>query len=174
MELRRKLEAHGPRLIHTLRGRGYLFGERAETGPLAMKLSTRLSLFFLSALALVLLGFSVALFALASRYLYRQADERLEAALNTLTAAAEVGPRGVEWEPYDRTVSFGRRTLEGTFAWQVSNERGERIDGSSTGELDRILANARPDIGQTLPDPRRRARNALAGLAPAAEVAGPA
>jgi two-component system copper resistance phosphate regulon response regulator CusR len=27
MELRRKLEAHGPRLIQTLRGRGYLFGE---------------------------------------------------------------------------------------------------------------------------------------------------
>jgi DNA-binding response OmpR family regulator len=27
VELRRKLEAHGPRLIHTLRGRGYLFGE---------------------------------------------------------------------------------------------------------------------------------------------------
>jgi two-component system copper resistance phosphate regulon response regulator CusR len=27
MEVRRKLEAHGPRLIHTLRGRGYLFGE---------------------------------------------------------------------------------------------------------------------------------------------------
>jgi two-component system copper resistance phosphate regulon response regulator CusR len=26
MELRRKLEAHGPRLIHTYRGRGYLFG----------------------------------------------------------------------------------------------------------------------------------------------------
>jgi DNA-binding response OmpR family regulator len=27
MELRRRLEAHGPRLIHTLRGRGYLFGD---------------------------------------------------------------------------------------------------------------------------------------------------
>ena len=27
MELRRKLEAHGPRLIQTLRGRGYLFGD---------------------------------------------------------------------------------------------------------------------------------------------------
>jgi two-component system copper resistance phosphate regulon response regulator CusR len=26
MELRRKLEAHGPRLIHTVRGRGYRFG----------------------------------------------------------------------------------------------------------------------------------------------------
>lgn len=27
MELRRKLEAHGPRLIQTVRGRGYIFGE---------------------------------------------------------------------------------------------------------------------------------------------------
>jgi two-component system copper resistance phosphate regulon response regulator CusR len=27
MELRRKLEAHGPRLIHTLRGRGYYLGD---------------------------------------------------------------------------------------------------------------------------------------------------
>jgi two-component system copper resistance phosphate regulon response regulator CusR len=30
MELRKKLESHGPRLIHTLRGRGYLFGEPPE------------------------------------------------------------------------------------------------------------------------------------------------
>jgi two-component system copper resistance phosphate regulon response regulator CusR len=29
-ELRRKLEAHGPRLIHTLRGRGYLMGEEPD------------------------------------------------------------------------------------------------------------------------------------------------
>jgi len=27
VELRRKLESQGPRLIHTLRGRGYLFGD---------------------------------------------------------------------------------------------------------------------------------------------------
>ena len=27
MELRRKLEAFGPRVIHTFRGRGYLFGD---------------------------------------------------------------------------------------------------------------------------------------------------
>lgn len=33
MELRRKLEAHGPRLIHTLRGRGYVLGEEACAGP---------------------------------------------------------------------------------------------------------------------------------------------
>lgn len=31
MELRRKLEAHGPRLISTVRGRGYAFGAQDET-----------------------------------------------------------------------------------------------------------------------------------------------
>jgi two-component system copper resistance phosphate regulon response regulator CusR len=30
MELRRKLEAHGPRVIHTLRGQGYVFGNAAK------------------------------------------------------------------------------------------------------------------------------------------------
>jgi len=34
VEVRRHLEVHGPRLIHTLRGRGYLFGERADVGPI--------------------------------------------------------------------------------------------------------------------------------------------
>lgn len=32
MELRRKLEAHGPRLIHTRRGRGYVFEEAPNAG----------------------------------------------------------------------------------------------------------------------------------------------
>jgi len=32
VELRRKLEAHGPRLIHTMRGRGYLFGDSDRPG----------------------------------------------------------------------------------------------------------------------------------------------
>ncbi len=32
MELRRKLEAHGPRLIHTVRGRGYSFGDLPGPG----------------------------------------------------------------------------------------------------------------------------------------------
>jgi two-component system copper resistance phosphate regulon response regulator CusR len=33
MELRRKLEAHGPRVIHTLRGRGYLFDAPSPPEP---------------------------------------------------------------------------------------------------------------------------------------------
>jgi two-component system OmpR family sensor kinase len=119
-----------------------------------MRLSTRLSLFFLGALALVLLGFSATLYAMASRYLHRQVDERLEAVLNTLAAAAEVGPDGVEWEPRQRSLSFGRRTLEGPFSWQVADEQGERLDGSSSGEQDLFLASSADDA-------RRRPRNVV-------------
>lgn len=32
MELRRKLEAHGPRVIHTVRGHGYRLGDRTPSG----------------------------------------------------------------------------------------------------------------------------------------------
>ncbi|MFI5455226.1 MAG: ATP-binding protein [Isosphaerales bacterium] len=96
-----------------------------------MRLSTRLTLFFLAAQAIVLIGFSVSLHVLASKYLHRQDDERLEAAINTLVAAAEVGPDGVEWEPEERRLTFGRRTVEGSFAWLITDLAGRRLDGSS-------------------------------------------
>jgi signal transduction histidine kinase len=107
-----------------------------------MRLSTRLSIFFLAALALVLIGFSTALFAMASRYLHRQIDERLEATLNTLAAAAEISPAGVEWEPGERMLSFGHRTLEVPLCWLVCDEQGHRLDGSPNRELDRVLLTA--------------------------------
>ncbi len=97
----------------------------------SMKLSTRLLLFFTAALAIVLAGFSCALYSLAARYLHRQIDERLEAVIGTLAAATEVSSRGVEWEPQERTLSFGRHTLEGPFTWQVTDEHGQRLDGSA-------------------------------------------
>jgi signal transduction histidine kinase len=101
-----------------------------------MRLSTRLMVFFLGSLALVLAGFSGSLYLLAWKYLHRQADERLEAALNTLVAAAEVNEAGVEWEPAERKLSFGRRTVEGPFFWQVSDGLGHRVDGSLAGAGD--------------------------------------
>jgi len=72
-----------------------------------MSLKTRVSLFFLGTLALVLAGFSVTLYALAWGHLHRQDNERLRGALDTLAAAAEVTPEGVEWEPHERELSVG-------------------------------------------------------------------
>ena len=55
-----------------------------------MSLTARVSAFLLVVLAVVLAGFSGGLYLLARTYLYGQADERLEAGLDTLAAAAEV------------------------------------------------------------------------------------
>ena len=51
-----------------------------------MSLVTRLSTFFLAALAVVLVGFSLSLYLLARTYLLGQAEERLLTALATLEA----------------------------------------------------------------------------------------
>lgn len=95
-----------------------------------MTLTTRLSLFFLGALALVLVGFSATLYFLAQTYLDRQVDSRLEAALDTLTMAAEVSPNGVEWDPYDRRLSLASQDGAGAVFWMVSDDRGRRVDGT--------------------------------------------
>jgi two-component system OmpR family sensor kinase len=101
-----------------------------------MTLTTRLSIFSLAALALVLAGFSTTLFVLARTYLYRQVDERLESGLETLSAAVEVGPGGVEWEPGERGLSLGREYGPEQVRWVVCDSRGRVVDRSpnSTGD----------------------------------------
>ena len=51
-----------------------------------MTLTTRLSWFFLSTLAVVLVAFSATLYLLADRHLHRQLDDRLESTARTLSA----------------------------------------------------------------------------------------
>jgi heavy metal sensor kinase len=94
-----------------------------------MTLSTRLSWFFLAALALALFGFSAALYGLARVHLHRQFGDRLEAALNTLVAAAEVEPDCVEWEPNKRRFVIDP-AQGGSIYWEIRDDSGHRIDGS--------------------------------------------
>lgn len=102
-----------------------------------LTLTTRLSLFFLGTLAVVLIGFSVTLFVFAKVYLHRQSEERLEAALNTLVAAVEVTPDGVEWEPAERHLSFAS-SLGAQLEWMISDDQGRIVDrstGPTSGDL---------------------------------------
>ena len=94
-----------------------------------LTLTTRLSMFFLGMLALVLVGFSTALFAVAKVYLHRQSEERLESALNTLVAAVEVTPDGVEWEPAERHLSF-TSFFGNQLEWLISDDEGRVVDRS--------------------------------------------
>jgi heavy metal sensor kinase len=108
----------------------------------AVTLTTRLSLFFLATLAWVLVGFSTVLYFLARGHLHQQAEERLEAALNTLVAAAEVGSDGVEWEPAERHLNLGPATLGDQIVWLLQDDQGQIIDGSKQPSAVDLLTHA--------------------------------
>jgi heavy metal sensor kinase len=95
-----------------------------------MSLTTRLSAFFLCALAVVLVGFSVTLYLLASSYLDRQVNGRLEAALETLAAAVEVKANCVEWEPHERRLLLGQDVGIEHVRWLIHDELGRLVDHS--------------------------------------------
>jgi signal transduction histidine kinase len=122
-----------------------------------MTLTGRLNLFFLAALALVLAGFSATVYGLASVHMYGQADERLESALNTLGAAAEVGRDSVEWEPSERSLRVGPRQVGDQPVWGVTDEAGRPVDRSPQPEAEDILGEAASHLREA-PDDVRRVR----------------
>ena len=56
-----------------------------------MKLATRISIFFLTALAIVLIGFSASIYWLVQSHLYRQADERLAGSTRHPDGSCRIG-----------------------------------------------------------------------------------
>jgi heavy metal sensor kinase len=112
-----------------------------------MSLTTRLTGFFLAALALVLFGFSATLFVLAETYLHRQVDERLETALQTLAAAAEFEADGVAWEPQERHLTLGGDAADGQVRWLILDDRGQLVDRSWNLEENDVLF-----AGRTAPE----------------------
>ncbi|HTU27004.1 MAG TPA: ATP-binding protein [Pirellulales bacterium] len=97
-----------------------------------MTLATRISAFLLAALAVVLFAFSLALYILAERYLYRQLDGQLAAALEVLVAAVDVEEDGLKWHPAeDRPITLGTEDGPGDCRWVVINESGGRTIAQS-------------------------------------------
>jgi heavy metal sensor kinase len=112
-----------------------------------MSLSTRLSAFFLTALALVLGGFSLTLYLLARSYLHRQTDERLAAALDTLTAATELEKDGLDWDPEEHPVALGQGSWADEVRWTVHDEQGRLVDRSANLDLAALASEwPAPDI----------------------------
>jgi signal transduction histidine kinase len=105
-----------------------------------MTLTTRLLLFYLGSVAVLLAGFSTTLYLLAQDHLYRQAEERLDAALNTLGAAVEIAPNGVEWEPNERVLQFAPGPDQ--IAWVVTAGNGHVVARSEQPGSDDLLTEA--------------------------------
>jgi heavy metal sensor kinase len=111
-----------------------------------MTLTARLSAFFLGALALVLLGFSLTLYLLARAYLHRQTSERLDAALDTLAAAAEIEGGRVEWEPDQHQLARSGGGRLGGMRWAVHDDQGNLVDHSDDWHDADFAAPPTPDV----------------------------
>jgi signal transduction histidine kinase len=105
-------------------------------------LTTRLSVFLLLVLGVVLAGFSATLYLLARAHLYQQVDDRLNWALDTLKAAAEMDPAGIEWEPHEHLLTLGKDTEDSRVHWRVNDDCGRRVDGCLHSAAADILAQA--------------------------------
>lgn len=106
-----------------------------------MTLTNRLTLFFLVALAAVLAAFSVTLYALALAQLGQQVDERGEACLDALVAAAELEPDGLEWDRGKHV--FSSATGNEPTVWAVYDSLGQAVDGD-VEHVRRLAEYARP------------------------------
>lgn len=106
-----------------------------------MKLVTRFSAFFLTALALVLAGFSGTVYLVARSHLYRELDERLDRALDTLEASVDIEPGGLEWEPTDRRIAFGLDLGPDEVRWAVRDGQGRLVDRSANAGRGGFPAN---------------------------------
>ena len=132
-----------------------------------MSLATRLSAFFLVALALVLAGFSGTLYLLARTYLVGQLDERLQLALDTLEASVDIEPGGLEWEPVDRRMTLGVEPETGAVRWAVRDGGGAPVDRSANASPGSFPVRWAPAAWPTNP-----ADGTLFGAAPGWRLAG--
>jgi signal transduction histidine kinase len=95
-----------------------------------MKLVNRVSAFFIVALWIVLCGDSLVLYLLIRHYMYSEFDDRLQGALQLLTASIEIEPEDVTWYPAEYALDFDRKMLRDV-RWLVADERGRVVDKSS-------------------------------------------
>jgi len=111
-----------------------------------MTLANRVAAYFLGWLGLSLVGFALAVYLIARADLCREADSRLQGTLDTLSAAADVEPAGIEWEGPERRVP--RSEGPNDIHWIVVSTDSV-IDRSGTGAGRWLMAEVDP-----APDPR--------------------
>lgn len=138
-----------------------------------MTLTTRLTLFYLSALGFVLTAFSITLYVLAHHHLHQQLHDRAAATLATLMARAEIDPEGVEWElkstkresEYHHGAVFrtdgerveGDAELERYRDQSISEKRGlaTEFDGQSWHVVRQTVAHPNPETLPQIFEPNR-------------------
>jgi signal transduction histidine kinase len=109
-----------------------------------MSLALRLLAFFLAALAMILAGFSISLYWLASGYLYQQLDQRLAGTLDVLEGALHVESDGMQWKPDERHLTIGLDAGVESVRWAVRDLRERVLDVSANARGTKFPADWQP------------------------------
>jgi heavy metal sensor kinase len=96
-----------------------------------VKLVNRVSLFFLAALAIVLVVTSGSFYVFVRAQLVRQFEQELVGTLNLLVAAVEVEPEDVSWQPLEHAIALGAMEGSGDVHWAVIGDGSRVIEKSS-------------------------------------------
>ncbi len=97
-----------------------------------MTLTTRVSAFFLAALAGALIIYSLVFYSVTSRQIHFQFDRELSGALHSLVAAAEVEETEVKWQPLEHSIAFGSLDEFGEAQWIVVGDQQLVVEASPT------------------------------------------
>ncbi|AMV34809.1 Sensor kinase CusS [Pirellula sp. SH-Sr6A] len=106
-----------------------------------MSLINRVSIFFLSALAVILCIYSFVFYSVTFRYIENQFASELRGVLSSLVAAAEVEETEVKWQPKEHAIHFGTQDEFGEVQWIVVGDEVQIVECSRVAD-DRLLAVA--------------------------------
>ena len=95
-----------------------------------MTLVTRVSAFFLTALAVVLAVCSGLFYEIAGAQLTQRFEEQLHGVLHSIVAAIEVEPEEVKWQPLEHNIGLGARGHAADLWWVVIGDGDLWVDSS--------------------------------------------
>lgn len=96
-----------------------------------MKLTTRVSTFFLSTLALVLVAYSLVFYWLSREQINYEFEHKLMGALNSLVAAVEVEATEVKWQPLEHMIATGSADLAESLHWAIVGNQNLIVEKSA-------------------------------------------
>ena len=106
-----------------------------------MKLVNRVSVFFLAALAVVLIVYSGGFYWFVRARLVHQFEQELRITLNSLVAAAEIEPEEVKWQPLEHTIALGAANGPDEIRWIVVGD-GSQVVEKSRNAIPEFVARA--------------------------------
>ena len=99
-----------------------------------MKLTHRVSIFFLATLAVILGVYSLVFYSVTRRHIENQFSSELRGVLSSLVAAAEVEETEVKWQPLEHAINFGTHDEFGEVQWVVVGDDGLIVERSRVAD----------------------------------------